>query len=150
VFEKNRIPEYGATPGIVALPALASGPIKERCGVCRTPGIETHRTIIMTISLDDTVTRAPNLAQRLFEERMLVISARDSMLHRFNEVGTFIWQRLEKERTVTELASLIGWQFEGFDEKKNLAEIERFLLELERKGLVLIGKPRCSNEGHRA
>jgi hypothetical protein len=92
----------------------------------------------MTISPDSTVCRAPNLAQRLFEEEMLVISSRDSMLHRFNEVGTFIWGQLEKAMTVNELLTAVANRFEGFDLKRNASEIETFLAELEKKGLVKI------------
>jgi hypothetical protein len=92
----------------------------------------------MTILPGSIVERAPNLAQRLFEERMLVITSRDSVLHRFNEVGTFIWQHLEKPRVVTEIAQAIASRFDGFDEKKNRSEVETFLGVLEKKGLVRI------------
>jgi hypothetical protein len=92
----------------------------------------------MTIPSNSTICRAPNLAQRLFEEEMLVISSRDSMLHRFNEVGTFIWGRLEKAMTVNALLAEVADHFEGFDLKRNSSEIETFLAELEKKGLVKI------------
>jgi hypothetical protein len=92
----------------------------------------------MTITPDTTVCRAHNLAQRLFEEEMLVISSRDSMLHRFNEVGTFIWGQLEKAMTVNDILAAVADRFEGFDPKQNRPEIETFLAELEKKGLVKI------------
>jgi hypothetical protein len=90
----------------------------------------------MTIPSNCTICRAPNLAQRLFEEEMLVISSRDSMLHRFNEVGTFIWGQLEKAMTVRDLVADVADHFGGFDSKRNRSEIEVFLTELEKKGLV--------------
>ena len=92
----------------------------------------------MTIMSDSTVCRAPNLAQRLFEGQMLVISSRDSMLHRFNEVGTFIWGQLENAQTVHALCAAIADHFEGFDSRRNQSEIETFLAGLEKKGLVKI------------
>jgi hypothetical protein len=82
------------------------------------------------------VRRAPNLAQRLFEEEMLVITASDSMLHRLNEVGTYIWGLLEKDRIVSDILLLIEERFEGFDKAINSREILSFLQELEKKGLV--------------
>jgi hypothetical protein len=92
----------------------------------------------MTITPESTICRAPNLAQRLFEGQMLVISSRDSMLHRFNEVGTFIWAQLEKTLTIRALCSAIGDRFEGFNPTRNQSEIAAFLAELEKKGLVKI------------
>ncbi|MBN2038025.1 MAG: PqqD family protein [Chitinispirillaceae bacterium] len=94
----------------------------------------------MTIAKDSIVNRAPNLAQRLFEGHMLVISPRDSMLHRFNEVGTFVWQKLEHGAALTEILACIAEQFQGFDVKKNRKEIVAFLEALEKKGLITVAR----------
>lgn len=84
------------------------------------------------------LSRAANLAERLFEERMLVITARTGTLHRFNEVGTFIWGLLEKPRRVGEIVDAVAAGFEGFDKKEGCGEIGRFLEMLREKGLVRI------------
>ena len=94
----------------------------------------------MTISKDSIVARAPNLAQRLFEERMLVISPRDSMLHRFNEVGTFVWQTIEQGTALNDILVSVQERFQGFDSKKNRTGIIAFLEELETKGLVTVAR----------
>lgn len=90
----------------------------------------------MSIQPGDTVSRHDNLAQRLFEERMLVITAQDSMLHRFNEVGTFIWQLLDQPKTVGEISGALMEHFDGVDEKKLNADVAAFLEELRRKNLI--------------
>jgi|GEM_PF-1439825 hypothetical protein len=92
----------------------------------------------MVLSPNDIVSRSTRIAQRLFEERMLVITAQDSQLHRFNEVGTFIWQLLEKPMTVDEISKAVGKHFDGFDPKKSLQEISDFLISLEKKKCVSI------------
>ena len=94
----------------------------------------------MTISKDSIVTRASNLAQRLFEERMLVISPRDSMLHRFNEVGTLVWQTIEHGTALNDILVSVEGRFQGFDIKKNRTDIIAFLEELEIKGLVTVAR----------
>ena len=94
----------------------------------------------MTILPGSIVERAPNLAQRLFEERMLVITSRDSVLHRFNEVGTFIWQILDKPLAVREIFNRIQAHFAGYDEKESQKEIYVFLEGLKKKGLISIQK----------
>lgn len=84
------------------------------------------------------ISRNEKVAQRLFEERMLVITVEDSILHRFNEVGTFIWQFLENAKSVDEICAALGNHFDEFDKKASLAEISSFVEELEKKGLVTV------------
>jgi Coenzyme PQQ synthesis protein D (PqqD) len=92
----------------------------------------------MALSPAIIVSRSTRIAQRLFEERMLVISAQDSKLHRFNEVGTFIWQLLEKPATVGAICAAIEEHFDGFDAGKSFQEISDFLVSLEKKKCVSI------------
>ena len=92
----------------------------------------------MAISSEDIVSRSTRIAQRLFEGRMLVITAEDSLLHRFNEAGTFIWQSLEKPVTVGAICSAIERHFEGFSAKDNIGDLRLFLAALEKKGCVEI------------
>jgi hypothetical protein len=94
----------------------------------------------MSIKPDDIIIKNPNIAQRLFEERMLVITAKDSMLHRFNEVGTHIWQILDNNLSVKEICNSIKENFEGFDPIKDYNDIISFLDTLEKKHLIMISK----------
>jgi hypothetical protein len=92
----------------------------------------------MPLSLNDIITKNPKIAQRLFEERMLVITAKDSMLHRFNEAGTFIWKAIDKPLSIKDICNSLDNNFNGFDVKKSLQEILEFLEALEKKNLVSI------------
>ncbi len=94
----------------------------------------------MSDKKNKTFVRVDNVAQRLFEERMLVITPRDSMLHRFNEVGSFIWQVLETPRTLSEICTEIKKQFDEVDEGKLTDEIELFVRKLKDKKLVEVGQ----------
>ena len=96
----------------------------------------------MALSPLDVVSRSTRIAQRLFEERMLVITAQDSQLHRFNEVGTFIWQLLEKSMTVGAICTAVEEHFDGFDAGKSFQEISDFLVSLEKKKCVSICPPK--------
>ena len=84
------------------------------------------------------VARSPRLAGRLFEERMLLITPKDSMLHRLDEVGSFIWQQLEAPQEIGTIIDAVSAHFDGFGKKENAGEIMSFLLELESKGLIEI------------
>jgi hypothetical protein len=92
----------------------------------------------MSLSHSSIITKNPKIAQRLFEEKMLVITAKDSMLHRFNEVGTFIWSAIDKPLSIQDICNSIEDHFNGFEIKKSSQEIFDFIKALEKKGLVTI------------
>ena len=93
---------------------------------------------LMNISKKDTIERSGNVAQRLFEEQMLVINPKDSLLHRFNEVGTFIWQILETPKTVEEICAEVKEHFKDADEDRVFLDVTGFISKLEEKKLVRI------------
>ena len=92
----------------------------------------------MNISKENKIERSGNVAQRLFEEQMLVINPKDSLLHRFNEVGTFIWQILETPKTVEEICAKVKEHFEDADEKQVFEDVTGFVNKLNGKKLVTI------------
>ena len=101
----------------------------------------------MTLSSSDTVCRSDRIAQRLFDERQLVIGVDDSMLHRFNETGTFIWGLLEKPCTVGEICRAVADHFGGGTADGILADVTAFVALLKKKRLVSIGASRGVNHG---
>ena len=92
----------------------------------------------MSLSEKDKIERVENVAQRLFEEQMLVINPKDSLLHRFNEVGTFIWQILETPKTVEEICEKVKEHFKDADEEQVLKDVTGFIAKLEEKKLIAI------------
>lgn len=92
----------------------------------------------MNISKKNKIIRSENVAQRLFEEQMLVINPKDSLLHRFNEVGTFIWQILETPKTVEEICEKVKEHFENADEEQVFKDVTGFIIKLDEKKLVTI------------
>jgi hypothetical protein len=67
---------------------------------------------------------------------MLVITPKDSTLHRFNEVGTFIWQTLEHPKTVEEVIDRVVEHYDCDDEKQVDADVTKFIDKLARKKVV--------------
>ena len=92
----------------------------------------------MNITKKDKIKRVENVAQRLFEAQMLVITPKDSLLHRFNEVGTFIWQILDTPKTVAEICTAVKEHFEGVNEEQVFKDATKFLSKMEKKKLVTI------------
>jgi hypothetical protein len=99
------------------------------------------------LSLNDTISRSPRTAQRLFEERMLVITVDDSKLHRLNEVATFIWQLLDVPRTVGEISDLVARHFAGCSAETALKDVRAVAKKMVARGLVALKAER--ETGHR-
>ena len=86
--------------------------------------------------MDRTVARSTETASRLIDETLLVITVEDSMLHRFNDVGTFIWNFLEKPVSESAICKAVTEHFDGFPEEGR-KDIRQFLDELHKKKLVV-------------
>lgn len=69
---------------------------------------------------------------------MLVITPSDSQLHKFNNVGTFIWDLLETPTSLEQICLAIHENYRNFDKDRDYEELARFLLSLEKKHLVTI------------
>lgn len=89
------------------------------------------------IALNTTLCRTSNAASRDIAGEAIILSAKDSMLHSLNELGTAIWNLLEKPRKVEEIvtALLEEYDVERAELEKDLVE---FLTELVEKKLVQV------------
>jgi len=87
------------------------------------------------ITLDTKVRRTSNAASRDIAGEAIILSAKDSMLHYLDEVGTAIWGLLEEPKTGEEIVKdLLGrYEVEQGTLEKDVAE---FLNELAGKNLI--------------
>ena len=79
--------------------------------------------------------RAPRAAWRRIEDSVVVLDDVEGELIRFNGVGDRIWEELDGKRSVSELARLLGAEFDapaGVLEK----DISAFLRRLVKMELV--------------
>jgi hypothetical protein len=90
----------------------------------------------MIVNRQSKIKTIDKVAQRLFEERMLVITPQDSTLHRFNEVGTFIWQTLENPKTIEEIISRVSDHFDCDEKDQVDRDVVKFIDKLARKKVV--------------
>ncbi len=90
----------------------------------------------MVLNKKSRIKTIDKVAKRLFEERMLVITPQDSTLHRFNEVGTFIWQTLEETKTVEEIIAIVISHFDCDDVIQVDADVIKFIDKLAKKKVV--------------
>lgn len=89
------------------------------------------------IALNTTLCRTSNAASRDIAGEVIILSAKDSMLHSLNELGTTIWKLLEKPRRVEEIVSAL---LEEYDVERAVLEkdVVEFLNDLMERKLVQI------------
>jgi len=91
----------------------------------------------MTIDKDTRISQSEGLAERLFEGMMLVITAQDSMLHRFDTMGTWIWEQLAQPISFQALLTRVQQTFEDIDATVD-QDLADFLHTLEKKKLIVL------------
>jgi len=68
---------------------------------------------------------------------MLVVTASDSTLHRFNQVGTFVWGLLSTGPVaVSTIRDRVVAEFDGCDPRDAERDVRAFLTALQSKGLI--------------
>jgi len=72
--------------------------------------------------------------QEIQGQAIVVVPARRE-LHEFDEVGTFLWTQLARERSVADLAGSLCEEYE-VESAAATADVREFLAGLEEKGLV--------------
>jgi hypothetical protein len=77
----------------------------------------------------------PQLAWREIEDRVVVISPEDSVLHELNETASFIWKHADRGCSVNEIADLLSLEFR-VEAPQAKSDTEDLLLLLQQKGLV--------------
>ena len=89
------------------------------------------------LTLKTVLRRSTEVASRLFEGQMLIITPDDSMLHRLNEVGTYIWEYLEAPHSIEQICTAVEERFSDFDHTRNCEEIIGFLEDIRAKKMIV-------------
>jgi hypothetical protein len=86
-------------------------------------------------SLADSVQRLKEVAWRLIEGEAVIITPADSTMHSLNDTGTRIWELINGDRTLREVASVISSEFDVEADRAQKDTIW-FAECLAKKGLV--------------
>jgi len=82
------------------------------------------------------VSRSKEIAARVLDGEMMIMSARDSRLFNLNEVGTLIWQAADGATTLEEIVTgKICVEFE-VEPQQALQDAEAFVRELAEHGIM--------------
>lgn len=94
--------------------------------------------------MNGTVKRNPRTAWREYDGTTLVITPDDSMLHKLNSTGTFVWGLLGEHGVLADdLLKAMAQRFDGERETMQ-RDLEGFLEQLSSKGVVMMESP-CGN-----
>ncbi|MHB9154991.1 MAG: PqqD family protein [Endomicrobiales bacterium] len=79
--------------------------------------------------------KTDHLAWRMIEGQAFVVDTRTSTLHEFDEVGSFIWKKLDRPAAPEEIARELAGTYE-VSLREAQADVNEFLETLETKKLV--------------
>jgi hypothetical protein len=89
------------------------------------------------LSSKTRVIHSPSCAYQLINQRMIVVHPKERTIHRLNEVATSIWQFLQEERSLGEIADLLTQEYD-VEYEIALKDAIGFVEKLLSKGLVQI------------
>ncbi|MGD2278797.1 MAG: PqqD family protein [Candidatus Omnitrophota bacterium] len=82
-----------------------------------------------------TYKRPHKVPWRVLEDKAVLVSIKNSQVVVFNEVGTAIWNFLDKERTIDEVTDHLVSEFDT-DKETAGKDAKAFLEDLQKKDLV--------------
>jgi hypothetical protein len=84
------------------------------------------------------IARSPDIAARLLDDEMIVMSTRDSTLFTLNPVGTAIWQAADGRTPLSEIVE--GSVCAAFEVEAGIAyqDAQGFVEELAKHGILLV------------
>ena len=96
------------------------------------------------------IARSHEIAARVLDGEMMIMSARDSTLFSLNELGTIIWQAADGATSLEEIvAQKICVEYE-VEPGQALKDAETFVRELAEHGIMLLSdRPIAAGENSR-
>jgi hypothetical protein len=81
------------------------------------------------------IARSHEIAARVLDGEMMIMSARDSTLFNLNEVGTIIWQAADGAAMLEDIVTDICLEYE-VDPAEALKDADAFVRELAEHGIL--------------
>lgn len=81
------------------------------------------------------VTRSADALGAALDDEVVVLQMGTGSFHQLNPIATYLWNRLEEPRTITELCDHAGSTFEA-DQDELRRDIEAFVDQLHAAGLI--------------
>ncbi len=82
------------------------------------------------------VRRAESVTYDIVDGRAILVDPQGAELLTLNPVGTMVWEALDDQRDVADLAEHLVAHLDGVDLDEAHADVTRFLAELRELGLV--------------
>ena len=84
------------------------------------------------------ITRSKEIAARMLDGEMMIMSARDSTLFSLNELGTIIWQAADGETTLQEIVERKICPKFDVEPEEAVKDAESFVRELASHGILVV------------
>ena len=92
----------------------------------------------MKLTLNSKVKRCQEVAWRILEDNLVVITPKDTTIHRANETGVFIWQQLgSRAKRVEQIVKTLHTTYD-VTEKKAQSDVLSFVKTAVKKRILEI------------
>ena len=99
----------------------------------------------MTVSLDSTVQRNPQMMFTDLDDAVVMMDADKGMYYELDPVGARIWTLLATERSVKEICALLVAEFDVTPEACR-DDVREFLEKAQELGIVAVAAPAASSK----
>jgi hypothetical protein len=84
------------------------------------------------------IAHSKEIAARVLDDEMMIMSARDSTLFSLNELGTIIWQAADGETTLQQIVERKICPEFDVEPEEALKDAENFVKELASHGILVV------------
>ena len=89
------------------------------------------------LSLEKYVAKSPQTSWQIIENEIFIVTSKDSMIHTSNKVGARIWELINGNRKIKEIATNISEEFDvDYETAEN--DLLEFMNQLSGKGMVVL------------
>jgi hypothetical protein len=93
------------------------------------------------------IAHSKEIAARVLDGEMMIMSARDSTLFSLDELGTIIWQAVDGETTLQEIVERKICPEFDVEPEEALRDAENFVRELASHGILMLSDRPFGKEG---
>jgi hypothetical protein len=87
------------------------------------------------MEMDAVLSRNPSAAYRLYEGQATIVLLERAEVKVANEVGSFVWDRIDGRRTLGEIVRAVVEEYE-VDEEEARRDVLEFVADLRAQGMV--------------
>jgi Coenzyme PQQ synthesis protein D (PqqD) len=85
---------------------------------------------------DTAIQKKERVISQNVDDQAVIVDLESSHFFNLNKIGTIIWEQIDGQKSLTDIAGYICGKFE-IPEEQALEDVRDFLADMQKKGLVI-------------